>query len=195
LFGILLDVGLLDDLNARVPRTKLFISHDWEYSKHYDGVVDLLNGVRDFLWENLSVPRDNPIPMLPSLPLSHRTIVHQLNDRMNQVDRALILAGVYATNSGWIQSEIEAARAYGKPIFGIRPRGQEKISVIVREAARVMVSWNGGSIVEAIRQYVRRPQDTTTLAASHQSQPSNALAERLRSDYNPAARESRFRPL
>ena len=176
-FEILLDVGLLNDLNACVPRTKLFISHDWEYAQHYDGVVDLLNAVPDFLWENLSVPRDNPIPMLPSLPLSHRTIVHQLDDQMNRVDCAVILAGVYATNSGWIQSEIEAAMAYGKPIIGIRPRGQERISAIVQKAARTMVSWNGASIVEAIRQNVQLPQYTNTLAAVFQSRTSNRLAE------------------
>ncbi|HEY3939274.1 MAG TPA: TIR domain-containing protein [Bryobacteraceae bacterium] len=146
---------------------KLFISHDWEYTSHYDGVIRLLNSIPEFKWKNLSVPRSSPVTMSDLLPRSHRTIVHFLDERMRQADCAIILAGVYATNSGWIQSEIEAAQEYGVPIIGIRPQGQERISAIVQDAAgNNMVNWNARSLIDAILRPTSPLRRAAHLAAS-----------------------------
>jgi hypothetical protein len=39
----------------------------------------------------------------------------------------LILAGVYATYSKWIDAEIRIAKEYGKPIIAIEPWGSEEL--------------------------------------------------------------------
>ena len=65
----------------------------------------------------------------------------------------VILAGVYATYSKWIDAEITLAQAFrtSKPILAVRPRGNTRISQSVRDAADELVNWNTASIVAAIR--------------------------------------------
>ncbi len=106
---------------------KLFISHDWEYTDEYDGVLSLLNAAGTFHWENLSVPIDKPIPSHPTLPKSHWTILRKLKERIERADCLLVLAGMYINFSGWIQSEIELAQEFHKPIIAVKRWGQERV--------------------------------------------------------------------
>jgi hypothetical protein len=67
----------------------------------------------------------------------------------------LILAGVYASYSKWIDKEIQIAQnefSSVKPIIAIRPRGSQRISTKVTDAADKIVGWNTESIVSAIRE-------------------------------------------
>ena len=69
----------------------------------------------------------------------------------------LILAGVYATYSKWINIEIDLAKegfTHAKPIIAIRPWGNERISERVQLAADRVVGWNTESVVGAIRDLV-----------------------------------------
>lgn len=66
----------------------------------------------------------------------------------------LILAGVYATYSKWIDEEITLAKSgfrLAKPIVAIRPWRNERISKTVRDAATRVVGWNTDGGVNAIR--------------------------------------------
>jgi hypothetical protein len=45
-------------------RYRLFISHAWDYKDEYERLVKLLNTDIGFIWENLSVPEENPLPVL-----------------------------------------------------------------------------------------------------------------------------------
>jgi hypothetical protein len=132
-------------------RYKLFISHAWDYRGEYEGVVRLLNSDIRFSWDNLSVPEDNPLSVLFRLPKSYRYLVRQLDQRISQSDCLLVLAGMYAAHSGWIQSEIEAAKDFGKPIIAVRPRGNERLPDALMHAAAEEVGWNAASIISAIR--------------------------------------------
>jgi hypothetical protein len=105
----------------------VFISHAWDYKSEYDGVVNLLNADYSFKWVNLSVPIDDPLPVLMGLPKSHRHIVRQLDEKIRQTDCLLVLAAMYVAHRGWIQSEIEAALEFKKPIIAVKPRGQERV--------------------------------------------------------------------
>lgn len=42
---------------------------------------------------------------------------------------------------------------FGKPIIGIKPRGQERIPQKVSNYADIMVGWNSSSVVDAVRKY------------------------------------------
>ena len=64
----------------------------------------------------------------------------------------LILAGVYATYSKWINIEIDLAQSMEKKIIAIEPFGAERTSMVVKNAADKIVKWNTDSIVEAIRE-------------------------------------------
>jgi len=65
----------------------------------------------------------------------------------------LILAGVYSSYSKWINIEIELAKSMGKTIIAIQPWGAEKTSAKVKNAADIIVGWNGSSVIKAIRGY------------------------------------------
>jgi len=138
------------------PCYLLFISHAWDYTNEYDGIVKLLNAESSFVWENLSVPESNPLSVLFKLPKSYRYLVHQIDERISKADCLLVLAGMYVAHSGWIQSEIEAAKDFGKPIIAVAPRGQERFPEAVMHAADESVGWNKASIIEAIRKHTSR---------------------------------------
>lgn len=127
----------------------LFISHSWGYSDAYGKVTDLLKSQTSpvgFNYKNYSVPKDDPIHNAPS----DRALRTAIEGQMKACSCVLILAGVYATHSKWINIEIEMAKKLGKRIVAIEPWGAEKTSSVVKNAAHSIVKWNGASIVKAI---------------------------------------------
>lgn len=127
----------------------LFISHSWTYSNAYEGLIRLLDAKSYFSYKNYSVPKNDPI---------HNAYYdYQLREairrQMQNASCVLILAGVYATYSKWINIEIELARSMGKRIIAIQPWGAERTSAVVKNAADTIVGWNTNSIVTAIRGY------------------------------------------
>lgn len=95
----------------------LFISHSWTYSEAYKKLVALLDAKPYFSYKNYSVPKDDPI--------HHAYNDYQLKAAIKaQIQPAscvLILAGVYASYSKWINIEIELARQMSKTIIAIEP--------------------------------------------------------------------------
>ncbi|MBM7021925.1 TIR domain-containing protein [Treponema sp. Marseille-Q4523] len=127
----------------------LFISHSWTYSDAYEKLIDLLDAKPYFNYKNYSVPKNNPI--------HHANSDYQLRSaikaQMQPASCVLILAGVYASYSKWINIEIELAQQMGKTIIAIEPWGSEKTSMTVKNAADKIVKWNTDPIVDAIRGY------------------------------------------
>lgn len=123
---------------------KVFISHAWDYSDEYYKIVEFLNDAPNFRWNNLSVPEHDPI-------LNTDELAKELHNQMRPAHAFLILSGMYVAHSDWILYEINFARRIGRPIIGIRPRGNSLMPVAVKNAADVVVGWNSGSIVNAIR--------------------------------------------
>lgn len=125
----------------------LFISHSWAYSDMYEKLVNMLNSNPYFSYKNYSVPKDDPI--------HHATYDYQLKaairNQMQHASCVLILAGVYATYSKWINIEIQLAQEMGKTIIAIEPWGSQHTSLPVKQAADKIVKWNTNSIISAIR--------------------------------------------
>jgi len=139
------------------PRSySLFISHAWSYRDDYDGVVRLLNSDSTFLWRNVSVPAENPLSFLRGLSKSYRFLVRQIDERIESADCVLVLAGMYVAHRGWIQSEIEAALDFRKPIIAIEPRGQQRFPDAL-SCAHERVGWNTKAMVSAIRRQMGEP--------------------------------------
>lgn len=138
-------------------RYNLFISHSWGYSDAYDRLIELLDKHPSFFYNNLSVPKDDPIHYAPS----ENHLYAAIKERIQHADVVLILAGVYATHSKWINLEIKAAKELSmfsgllstlfKPIIAIEPWGAERTSQTVKDSATEIVSWNTDSVVAAIK--------------------------------------------
>jgi len=133
-------------------RYNIFLSHSWAYSDAYEKLVDLLDSCPNFIYGNYSVPKDDPIHNAPSSP----ELYDAIKRRIQLCHVVLIMAGVYASYSTWIQNEILIAKeefVWSKPIIAIKPWAQMNVSKVVSENADELVNWNTSSIVEAIRRH------------------------------------------
>ena len=129
----------------------LFISHSWTYGDQYGRLVKLLRGRPYFEFRNYSVPKNDPVHNAGTAAQLRAAIRTQ----MAPCGVVLILAGVYATHSKWINEEIDLAKndfLSSKPIVAVEPWGSERTSVRVKNAANQIVGWNTDSIVTAIRE-------------------------------------------
>lgn len=88
----------------------LFISHSWAYEDAYDKLVKLLNTETYFTYKNYSVPKNDPIHNTSS----DDQLKEAIRKQMQPASCILILAGVYATYSKWINIEIELAQTMNK---------------------------------------------------------------------------------
>ncbi len=129
----------------------LFISHSWTYSDSYGKLVGLLDTRHYFAYRNYSVPKDDPIHRARSVT----TLKAAVQRKMSSCGIVIILAGVYATYSKWINIEIDLAQSgftYPKPIVAIEPWASQRTSLRVKQAADRIVRWNKDSVVKAIRE-------------------------------------------
>jgi len=129
----------------------LFFSHSWSYSDAYDKLVKLLNARGYFPFNNHSVPKDDPIH---NAPYDYQ-LYEAIKNKIQGVHAVIILAGVYASYSKWIDKEIKIAKTEftaPKPIIAIQPWGAEKTSKKVKDNADRIVGWNTESVVRAIRE-------------------------------------------
>ena len=129
----------------------LFISHSWTHGSQYENLVELLRKRPYFQFKAYSVPRDDPIHNARSVAALRAAI----RQKMAPTGAVLILAGVYATYSKWINEEIDLAEggfSIRKPIIAIEPWGSERTSARVKNAADRVVGWNTESVVRAIRE-------------------------------------------
>ena len=128
----------------------LFISHSWRYGGQYDRLYSLLRTRRYFAFRDYSVSQYDPIHDA----ITDAQLRQAIRDQMIRCHVVLILAGVYASYSKWINIEIDLAKRgfqRPKPVIAIWPRGNTLISRKVRQAADEIVHWNTESIVRAIR--------------------------------------------
>ena len=128
----------------------LFISHSWSYGDQYDRFVELLRRRSYFQWRNYSVSKDDPIHNAPD----ERALMLAIANQISPCHVVVIMAGVYATYSNWINKEVRIAQSGftpRKPILAVEPFGSERTSAYVKKVADEIAGWNTESIVSAIR--------------------------------------------
>ena len=126
---------------------RIFISHSWAYSSQYDTVEEFLRqeGVSFY---NHSVPKDDPVHSK-----SDSELKTAIDAKIRGCSCVIILAGVYASYSKWINIEIELAKKYNKPIIAVEYWGAERTSKVVKDAATIIVKWNAKSVANAVKDY------------------------------------------
>ncbi len=127
---------------------RIFISHSWAYSSQYDKIESFLNQ-ENVMFYNHSVPKDDPIHTRGS----DKQLKDAIEAKIKGCSCVIILAGVYATYSKWINIEIELAQKYNKPIIAVEPWGAERTSLVVKNAATTIVGWTAKSVANAVRHY------------------------------------------
>lgn len=127
---------------------RIFISHSWAYSEAYDKVEEFLRN-EGVSFYNHSVPKDDPVHTNGT----DKELYDKIEAKVRGCNCVIILAGVYATYSKWINKEIEIAKKYNKPIIAVEPFASKNTSKVVRDAATVIVGWRASSIADAVRIY------------------------------------------
>ena len=91
---------------------RIFISHSWSYSSDYDKIELFLRqeGIRFY---NHSVPQNDPIHTNGS----DKQLSDAIEAKVKGCSCVIILAGVYATYSKWINKEIEMANGKSQSIL------------------------------------------------------------------------------
>lgn len=130
----------------------LFISHAWRYNEAYYNLINLLDQASYFQYRNYSVPEHDPV-LDPNTSSGKTTLKGKLDNQIKPVNCVLIIAGMYASYSEWIEYEVNKAKSLNKPIVGLIPRGTERTPTFVQENTLAMVGWSTTSIVDAIRRY------------------------------------------
>lgn len=125
----------------------IFISHSWNYSNQYEGLLNLLKARPYFEFKDYSVPKNDPIHNAPYDYQLRAAIKNQ----MQHASCVIVLAGVYASCSKWIDIEIDLAKELNKKIIAVEPYASSNTSAKVKNAASEIVKWNTDSIVKAIR--------------------------------------------
>lgn len=127
----------------------LFLSHSWKYNDAYENLVALLDKQKgnNFSYSNYSVPKDDPIHNAKN----DKELREAIKNQMAKCSNIIILAGVYASYSKWINIEIDLAKEMDKKIIAIQPWASEKTSAVVKENADHIVAWNSLSLVNAIK--------------------------------------------
>ena len=132
---------------------RLFISHAWKYGNDYNNLVDLLDNAKYFSYFNYSAPAQKPL-FPPGTPKTNSQIRQLITNKIRPAQVVIVISGMYAAYSDWIQYEIDEAVRMGKPIIGLYPWGQINAPRAVTSVADEMVRWNTDSIVNAIRRLV-----------------------------------------
>ncbi len=127
-------------------KKRLFISHSWTYSERYNSMVNLLDSRPYFNWMNYSVPENKAFGVMAMTKMKE-----ELRQQIRPVHCVIIIGGMWANYSDWIQFEMDFAKGIGKPVLGVRPRGARVLPSAVSTASDKVVNWNSDSIVAGIR--------------------------------------------
>lgn len=126
---------------------RLFISHSWKYGDAYEKMVEFLDE-QGILYYDHSVPKDDPVHTNGT----DKQLRDAIDAKIKGCSGVIILAGVYASYSKWIDEEITISGDYQKPIIAVEPWGSEKTSAVVKNAADKVVKWNGKSLADAVKE-------------------------------------------
>jgi len=127
----------------------IFISHAWTYNEDYWTIVKWFNEEPNFSWKNCSVPSHDALPDKTSKGLSAG-----MTRQITPAQGVILIGGMYAAHSDWIDYEINEAVRMSKLIIGIRPWGQERVPLKIQNAAVSIVGWNRASLIQAVRDLI-----------------------------------------
>ena len=123
----------------------ILIRHAWHYSEQYNKIVEWLNSYSFIEWKNYSVPKENPLHSRNNTELKN-----DLTNQMRPASCVIILSGMYAAYSDWIEYELNEAYRMGKYIIAVEPWGQQRMPKIIQDKASITVGWNSASVISAV---------------------------------------------
>ena len=124
----------------------IFISHAWKYNSDYNTIISWLND-SNISYKNYSVPEHDPVDATNDTKLKEA-----LTNQLLHANIVIIIGGMYANYSKWIQYEVDEAIRMNKKIILIEPWGQERVPIFIQNAATKIIGWNRSSLFNAIQE-------------------------------------------
>ncbi|MEH0832395.1 TIR domain-containing protein [Pectobacterium cacticida] len=134
-----------------IKKYTVFVSHSWDYDKQLKNMKSLIEKKDTITIEYSEVTVDKPINSEDTA-----YIRRVLKNKIINSDVFLVMAGMYTSYSDWMQWEIDTAKENGIPIIAVKPRGAERIPVIIQDNADIIVGWNSDSIVNNIIEAIEK---------------------------------------
>lgn len=131
---------------------RVFISHSWSYSGHYNKLEEWIFGNswdvdgQPLSFYNYSVPKDNPIHFAQNTEQLQAAI----DRKIKAANIVICPTGMYSEYSKWIGKEIASASKFRIPLLAVNPWAQQRKSVVVRQHADEEVGWTKQGVVSAI---------------------------------------------
>lgn len=113
----------------------LIITQGTDLKNEYGQFTEKLYSKVDFLWKE-------------SISGSY---AHAGESFYSNVDRIILLAGIYKDNKELFESLLEAGEKYNIPIVLVRPLGLEEVPEILESKAATIVGWNANCIIDSIK--------------------------------------------
>lgn len=128
-------------------KVHFFASHSWTHRHHRERLHTILKPwARGIDFQDYSISRAHPLNTETDPELAG-----ELRNIIRHMDALLIMAGMYANNSPWMQFEINVAFAFDVPIIPILANGQERVPRLPTRLATVQpVRWRGDWIREIL---------------------------------------------
>ena len=83
----------------------------------------------------------------------HKRSETKTRNRISISSCVIILSGIYAKYSRWIDYEIDIVISMGKPIIGLIPWGEKRIPLKILDNADVMIGWNSSPLIQTVRDH------------------------------------------
>lgn len=113
----------------------LIITNGIDKNKEYGQFTEKLFSKVDFLWKE-------------SMSGSYASAGEEF---YNEVDRIILLAGLYNDNKELFEELLEVSEKYEVPIVLVRPLGVEEVPEVLEEKASTIVGWNANCIIDSIK--------------------------------------------
>ena len=124
---------------------RVFISHSWKYSEHYDKLSEWISeswevGRLSLKFIDTSVPKDNPIHNAPN----DTALRDAIFKKIEQSHVILIMTGMYVHYSKWIQKEIDGAKKRKESVRLLRVPATitSDVPLITAWAAKCTACWD-----------------------------------------------------
>lgn len=124
----------------------LFISHSWDYAQQYNTLISWLDA-SSLYYKNYSISIEKSFD-----DMSNRKLKEKLTEQIRHASVVIIIGGMYAAYSDWIDYEIDEAVRMGKKIIGIYPWGQDRMPTKIQQHADKIIRWQSDSLIQAIRE-------------------------------------------
>jgi hypothetical protein len=132
---------------------RVYVTHTFSESDDYLRVFEYIESNPNFFYVNTSKPDELPAGGSEAFKTA-------LREQIQAAEAVIVLASLFEKKRDWVQYQIDAAQALGRPIIAMKPfGGAMPMPEPVARAAREEPEWNEREIVDAIKRAARN-EDT-----------------------------------